>query len=283
MSDTLDAAACCGAFYEQDWVRTLMGDHFHPGGQALTDRLVDDLALQPGDRVLDLACGTGTTARRLAIGWDVEVIGVDVSTANLARATAGAAADGLRTAAFMPGRADAIPLADDQFDAVIVECAVSTFADKPSAAAEIVRVLRPGGRVAISDMAVYGTLPDDLATFGHGWACVDDALTVEGYRALFEMAGLTVLEAHDESAALDEMLLQLKKKLLLAGLGGASGLLEGMQTDLPTLRGLIATAKAVVADGRVQYTRLSFANGAPRPVGASARRAPACDPSTGCC
>ena len=80
------AAACCAAFYEQDWVRTLMGDHFHPGGEALTQRLFDDLALQPGDRVLDLACGTGTTAGLLAERYDVEVVGLDFSAANVDRA-----------------------------------------------------------------------------------------------------------------------------------------------------------------------------------------------------
>ncbi|MEO0602370.1 MAG: methyltransferase domain-containing protein, partial [Myxococcota bacterium] len=276
--ETTDAAACCAAFYEQDWVRALMGDHFHPGGEALTRRLVDDLALQPGDRVLDLACGTGTTALLLGAGWDVEVIGLDASASNVARATVRAA--DLGSVAFVEGRAHAVPLADAQFDAVLVECAVSTFADKPAVANEIVRVLKPGGRLAISDMAVYGALPDDLAAFGQGWACVDDALTMEGYRDLFVSAGLRVEVEEDESASLDAMVLELKKKLLLAGLGDASGLFEGLQTDLPTLRALLAKAKEVVKAGRVRYGRLAFVRGTPRAPGPSAR---ACDPSTGCC
>ncbi|MEM6931066.1 MAG: class I SAM-dependent methyltransferase [Myxococcota bacterium] len=132
--ETTDAAACCAAFYEQDWVRALMGDHFHPGGEALTRRLIGDLALQPGDRVLDLACGTGTTGLLLAEGWDVEVIGLDASASNVARAHERAAE--CKTAAFVEGRAHAVPFANAQFDGVIVECAVSTFADKPAVAAE---------------------------------------------------------------------------------------------------------------------------------------------------
>ncbi len=278
--DPHDAAACCAAFYEQDWVRALLGDAFHPGGEALSRRLLEDLELATGDRVLDLACGTGTTALLAHDLYDVRVTGLDASTSNLDRARVRARS---RPVTFVGGYAHALPFDDDAFDAVLCECAVSTFADKPAVAREVRRVLAPGGRLGITDMAVYDALPEDLAAFGQGWACVDDALTLEGYRALFASAGLAVLRVEDESAALHDMVLQLKKRLLVAGLGQAQGIEQGMGIDLPTLRGMLDRAKTLVNDGTVRYGRLGFREGAARSTVASARRSTACDPSTGCC
>jgi arsenite methyltransferase len=57
-----EVKACCAALYESDWARLLLGDSLHPGGLALTERLGSLLGLGPGDRVLDVACGPGTSA-----------------------------------------------------------------------------------------------------------------------------------------------------------------------------------------------------------------------------
>ena len=252
MEAASSVAACCAAFYEQDWVRTLLGDHFHPGGAALTRRLVADLALVGGERVLDLACGTGRTARLLTESHDGPVVGLDFSAANLLRAQQLAP-----VATFVQGSADALPFADRSVDAVICECAVSTFAHKPAVAAEVARVLTPGGRLAMSDMCVHGALPEDLAAFGRGWSCVDDALTEEGYDGLFTNAGLVLEHTIDESDTLVEMLVMLKKKLLVASIGEATGFTE-MGADLPTIRDMLARARTLVRDRRVRYVRLLF-------------------------
>ncbi|MBX2798846.1 MAG: methyltransferase domain-containing protein [Myxococcales bacterium] len=278
----VDAAACCAAFYEQDWVRLLLGDSFHPGGEDLSRQLVDDLQLGPGAHVVDLACGTGTTALLVHDAWDVTVTGVDFSERNLERARLRATdRTDLR---FVQAEASALPFDDDSVHAVLCECAVSTFADKPGVAAEIARVLVPGGRFVMTDMAVYAALPDDMAAFGRGWACVDDALTVEGYEALLVAAGLQPLAITDCSEGLRSMLLQLKRKLLLAGLGQLSGA-AALDLDIDELRGMIASARALVDEGTVRYARLDFSLGEPALPAASARRPPteACDPSTGCC
>ena len=258
----VDAAACCAAFYEQDWVRSIMGEHFHPGGAALSRRLIDDLALTPADWVLDLACGPGTTARWLVDDREVRVTGVDVSAKNLARARA--LAHGREALRFVEARADVLPFEDGAFDAVMCECAVSTFANKAGVAAEVARVLRPGGRFAISDMAVYGTLPEDIAAMGRGWSCVDDALTFEGYRDLFEDAGLRCVRIDDESPALTEMAVDIKKKLLMAALGELAGVIQGMNADVAELRAMLDRARALVDEGKVRYGRLSFRKEPPR-------------------
>ena len=81
-----DTVSCCARFYEQAWVHELMGDSFHPGGIELSRRLFEQLRLAPGARVLDVACGTGTTAIDLCRRYDVEIVAVDFSALNIERA-----------------------------------------------------------------------------------------------------------------------------------------------------------------------------------------------------
>jgi cyclopropane fatty-acyl-phospholipid synthase-like methyltransferase len=71
---------CCAALYETDYARLLLGDSFHPGGLELTERLGNLLELRPGQRVLDVASGTGASAVFLAQRFGCEVVGLDYST-----------------------------------------------------------------------------------------------------------------------------------------------------------------------------------------------------------
>src|SRR4051812_38201157 len=142
--------ACCAAAYESDWARLLLGDSFHPGGLALTERLGRLLGLGPTDRVLDVACGPGTSALHLAATFGCRVVGVDLGAANLARAAAEAERRGLAAlATFEPGDAERLPFPAASFDAVVCECSFCLFPAKTVAAAEFARVLRPGGRLGL--------------------------------------------------------------------------------------------------------------------------------------
>jgi SAM-dependent methyltransferase len=144
-NDAAEFTSCCAATYSSDLVALLLGDSYHPGGLALTRRLADRLALAPGEQVLDVAAGRGTSALMLAREFAVTVDGVDLSAANMALATGAARAAGVADAAFFVGDGAALPFPDGLFDAVVCECALCTFTDKPAAAAEFARVLRPGG------------------------------------------------------------------------------------------------------------------------------------------
>jgi ubiquinone/menaquinone biosynthesis C-methylase UbiE len=210
--------ACCADLYASDWVRMLVGDSFHPGGLVLTERLAVLLELDANSRVLDLAAGRGTSALHLARAFGCRVVGLDYSSANVSQATDAAKRDGLsERVEFLQGDAEQLSALDDEsFDAVICECAYCTFPRKQAAAAEIVRVLAPGGRFGLSDLIRNGAMPPQLDGLISWIACVADAQPVEGYVAGLEAVGLRVghVEAHNE--ALVELVEQVRSRLLAA-------------------------------------------------------------------
>jgi SAM-dependent methyltransferase len=252
------STTCCARFYEQGWVRALLGDSFHPGGVEVSARLVESLSLPPGARVLDVACGVGTTTLLMARQFGLDPVGLDASEANLTVARERTAEAPPVLVEFVRGSAAALPFPDDSFDAVVCECALSTFPDQPAAVAEARRVLKPGGVVGLSDMAVEGEFSDDLAQWAAPWACVVGARSVPGYQQLFAAAGFRCLQTDDESAALIRLTADLKRKLLLAGLSQVLGALPGL--DVTGLRSLLDKARDAATAGLVRYTRFVFAH-----------------------
>jgi ubiquinone/menaquinone biosynthesis C-methylase UbiE len=274
---TLTPTACCAAFYEQKWVQAVLGDSFHPGGADLSARLVRGLHLPAKSRVLDVACGIGTTALLMAREFGLNVVGLDAGAANVAKA------EGLlrgETATFVTGNAIALPFPDGSFDALVCECAVSTFADQARVAAEFARVLKPGGVVGITDMVIEAELPADIAGVIAPWTCLAAARSVVGYQSIFLSAGLRVVEYADESSPLRKLVADLKRKLLATGLGRSLGAVPGLDgLDLGRLRELLTRTGELVRNGAVQYARLAFAKGRPRFTPSSV----CCDPSSDCC
>jgi arsenite methyltransferase len=197
--------ACCAAVYGVDLATFFLGESYHPGGKDLTRRLAEALALQPEESVLDVASGIGTSALLLAADSAVRVLGVDLGDAQVieARSRAHRAGFGDRVR-FEVGDAERLPVESDKFDAVVCECAFCTFPDKTTAAAELARVLRPGGRVGITDVWLDpATLDEELASLAGRIACLADARPVEELIALLEGAGLRVerVEHHDDALA----------------------------------------------------------------------------------
>ena len=201
------AKACCVTSYSSDLVSLLLGESYHPGGLDLTRRLLDLLECRPGQRVLDVASGRGTTALMAAVEYRARIDGVDLAPANVALARGAAAARGLgERARFRPGDAEALPFPDGSFDLVVCECALCTFPDKPTATRELARVLKPGGRVGITDItADTDRLPEELTSVAAWVACVADARPTAEYLDLLTDAGLAIRGHEDHRAAVERM------------------------------------------------------------------------------
>jgi ubiquinone/menaquinone biosynthesis C-methylase UbiE len=254
-ADAEDVKLCCATAYQHDAVALILGESYHPGGLDLTRRVARTIELRPGDRVLDLASGPGTTAFLLASEFGVEVDGVDLGDLTVAKANATAASEGLgEQVRFHLGDAERIPLPDASVDAVVCECAFCTFPDKKTAAAEMARVLKPGGRVGITDVALDpARLDAELQTLA-GWvACLADARPVAEYVELLAGAGLTVThtEAHDD--ALARMIDQIDARLVAFRMAKVAAL---ESIDFDTARERAALAARAVADGIAGYSLL---------------------------
>ena len=157
---------CCAKFYQQDIVKYFLGDSFHPGGLQLTKQLAYKLRITRDQTVLDIACGEGVCCFFLAETYGCEVTGADVGRTAISIAKEKQKtqpAQGKIT--FLAADADNLPFSDNSFNAVITECAFSTFHNKKKSAGEIYRVLKHGGYWGLSDMLLeQNYLPDTMKT-----------------------------------------------------------------------------------------------------------------------
>jgi ubiquinone/menaquinone biosynthesis C-methylase UbiE len=158
--------------------------------------------LRPGEVVLDLGSGGGIdvllSARRVApTGM---AYGLDMTPEMLVLARRNQADAGVTNAEFLEGTIEAVPLPDGSVDVVISNCVVNLSGDKPAVFREAFRVLRPGGRLAISDVVMRRALPERLQRVIGLWTgCIAGALPETGYREQLEHAGFVdiAIEATD--------------------------------------------------------------------------------------
>jgi SAM-dependent methyltransferase len=155
------------------------------------------LALRPGETVVDLGSGPGLDAFLAArqVGPTGRVIGVDMTPEMLERARASAAKAGLAHVEFREGRLERLPVESGSVDAVTSNCVINLVPDKAAVFAEIARVLKPGGRVVVSDIVLERPLPDAVAKDVLAWCgCVAGASERRDYLAMVEAAGLGGVE-----------------------------------------------------------------------------------------
>ena len=249
-----DVKSCCAAAYSSPAAAFLLDDSLHPGGAALTRRLADAIRLRSGQRVLDVASGRGTTALLLAQEYAVAVDGVDLSDASVWEAKAAARRAGrAASVAFHLADAEHLPFEDGTFDALTCECSWCLVPDKAQAAAEFARVLRPGGRLGVTDVTVGPAgVPDGLAELPAWIACLAGARTHDGYVGLLTTAGLTVARVEDHGDALAELVARIQARLKLA-----RALAEpNAQLDTDAVeRGLVLARRAAeaVSQGELGY------------------------------
>ncbi len=153
--------------------------------------------LREGERVLDLGSGGGIdvilSARR--VGPTGRAFGLDMTDEMLALAVKNAAEAGVMNVEFVRGTIEAVPLPSSTIDVVISNCVINLAADKAAVFREIARVLRPGGRVGVSDVvADDGLTPAERAERGSFVGCIAGALSFSEYRAGMAAVGLTDIE-----------------------------------------------------------------------------------------
>ena len=260
MSTDIDVAtvkACCAAGYSSDLVSLLLGDSYHPGGLTLTRHLFDRVGLTAGRRLVDVASGRGTSALLAAREYGARVEGVDLSAANVALATGAVASAGLADrAVFHVGDAEAVPLPDGCADVVICECALCTFPDKPTAMTEMARLLAPGGRLGITDIAAdRDRLPEELTGLTAWIACVADARPLAAYVALAHSVGLQVITTQPHTTALTRMIDQIQARLELLRMS-AGPRLEALGVDFDRATPVLDATRHAVAGGTLDYVLL---------------------------
>jgi SAM-dependent methyltransferase len=162
--------------------------------------------LRPGEVVVDLGSGGGLDVFLAAkmVGPKGRAIGIDMTPAMIERARANAAAGGYTNVDFHQSTIDRIPLPDASVDCVISNCVLNLAPDKPAVFREIARVLKPGGRLAVSDIALKRELPEALARSMAAYVgCIAGAIKIDDYRAGLLSAGFEHVEIVDSGADLN--------------------------------------------------------------------------------
>jgi arsenite methyltransferase len=151
-------------------------------------------SLEAGQTVLDLGSGGGIDCFLAAkkVGPAGRVIGVDMTPAMLERARANKAKLGAENVEFRLGEIENLPVADETVDVIISNCVINLSPDKPQVFREAFRALRPGGRLAVSDIVTEGPLPEVIKNSLSAWAgCIAGAMDVNEYIAAIQDAGFS--------------------------------------------------------------------------------------------
>jgi arsenite methyltransferase len=250
---------CCATAWESDAASWLLGDSFHPGGLTLTERLGRALKLTPQTRVLDLACGRGTSALFLADCFGCEVVGIDLSEGNIQVARKRALSRGLASRVSFERRdGEMTCFPDEAFDAVLCECAFCLFPDKGKAAREIARLLRRGGFLGLSDIVRSDALPAEFDALESWIACVADAQPIETLVDVFGAAGLTLTNVENHREALTALVDDVRGRLFGAEVLSGLQKIRWPDFDFKAANRLARLAQDAALRGALSYASLTM-------------------------
>jgi SAM-dependent methyltransferase len=199
--------ACCGPSDSPEQLDMVAKLYEDPNVAELPDEVTDIslgcgdpvtlASLTPGQTVLDLGSGGGIDCFLAAkkVGPNGKVIGVDMTASMIERARANKEKLGAENVEFRLGEIEHLPVADESADVIISNCVINLSPNKPQVFREAFRVLKPGGRLAVSDIVTDGPLPAVIKNSLSAWAgCVAGALDVKDYIGGIEAAGFTDVE-----------------------------------------------------------------------------------------
>jgi SAM-dependent methyltransferase len=194
-------ASCCGpsdcsctesSLYPEELLATL------PDGESAVSYGCGDpitlASLQPGQTVLDLGSGAGLDCFFAAkkVGEMGRVIGVDMTPEMIIRARSSATRLGLHNVEFRQGFLEDLPIDPSSVDVIISNCVINLSPDKSKVFSEAFRVLKPGGKLAVSDIVTEGPLPESIKQSLSAWAgCVAGAVEAEEYIGMMKAVGFT--------------------------------------------------------------------------------------------
>lgn len=200
------------SIYDTEAFRSLLKHALHPGGLDLTRRVAEIAGVEQGSTVLDIGCGDGAACLLFSSAYGCEATGIDLSERKIVFSRDKTKAEGLAgKVRFVVSDTERLPFQAACFDIVVSECAFSILPDKRRAAEEICRVLRPKGRIVMTDVVFQGAIApetgrDDPGSHGVPLIpCLAGAVSLEEYTAIFEKAGLHRSASEDHTVALKKI------------------------------------------------------------------------------
>jgi len=186
-------------YYEDQLIKGI--ENFHPGGVNYTEKLAREVGVRKGTRILDVASGSGETALYLAMKFEAEVVGFDLSEKMVVHATERAKNLGLgHLASFRKGDVHKMPFGKGSFDAAISECSLCLFRDKVQVIRNMAHVVKSGKKVAVSDVITKGEVPKELHTPLLYACCLAGAQSLKETMDIFVNAGLNNVKGYELTA-----------------------------------------------------------------------------------
>jgi SAM-dependent methyltransferase len=240
---SVEEAALRMGYSEQDLEGVPEGANLGLGcGAPLTHAQV-----QPGETVLDLGSGAGFDAfiAGRTVGPEGRVIGVDMTPEMIAKAEQNASGSGVTNTEFRLGQIEALPVADAEVDVIVSNCVINLSPDKPAVFREAFRALKPGGRLAVSDIVLTAPLPERVANSIAAYVgCLAGASLLDDYLQAVRDAGFENVEVAESRPALQALSLDdPMTRAVLDELGAASP--EELSIDLAAIAASVVSAKVV--------------------------------------